>query len=97
GQPVSAGKTLPGGTTIESISGNVLTLSAAATETVSSKGITSLGPMPFAVGQQITAPGIPAGTTITEAKAGSLTLSKAATVTKTNTPLEAFSDCSEAD
>ena len=95
GQPLIAGKALPAGTTIEAREGDRLILSAPANETTE-RGVASLGPLPFAVGQTITAPGIPYGTTIEAAETGKLTLSAAASVTKSGAPLEAFSPCTEA-
>lgn len=98
GQPLSGSGIAPG-TTIQEVEGQTLTLSAPATLTTAPgkpATLTSPGPMPFAVGQGIRAPGIPAGTTITAVKAGELELSKAATVKKAAAPIEAFSQCSEA-
>jgi hypothetical protein len=95
GQPVTSSGKIPIGTTIVSISGSTLTLSANATVTNSSAAITSAGPQPFAVGQAISGEGIPSATTITAVGAGSLTLSAAATITKANVPLTASSACSE--
>jgi hypothetical protein len=77
GQPIS-GTGIPVGTTVASVSGTTLTLSANATASGAGVELTSNGPRPFAVGQTITGAGIPAGTTIAAASAGSLTLSAAA-------------------
>ncbi len=94
GQPLTALGKVPAGTTIASVSGATLTLSAAATGS-GVGNVSSRGPMPFEVGQTISAPGIPPKTTIVEAKGGELRLSQAATGSAT-VPLSAFGECSEA-
>lgn len=96
GQPVSAPGKVPAGTTIVSVAGQTLTLSANATASSASAPISSKGPMPFAVGQTIAAAGIPPGTTIAAVGFGSLTLSANATKSATATPLSATSECTEA-
>ncbi len=98
GQVVTApAAKLPAGTTIVSVSGSTLTLSAAAGETGSEKTTSSKGPLPFEVGQAISGAGIPPGTTIEEAKSGELKLSKAATKTESSpVSLSATSPCTEA-
>jgi hypothetical protein len=98
GQPVSApAAELPPGTTITEVSGPTLTLSAPAGKSGASKTISSKGPLPFAVGQTITGPGIPLKTTIVATAEGSLTLSANATQTQAAAPLSAYSECTEAD
>jgi DNA-binding beta-propeller fold protein YncE len=98
GQPVNApAAELPPGTTITEVSGSTLTLSAPAGKSGAAKTISSKGPLPFAVGQTITAPGIPLKTTIIAVAEGSLTLSADATQTQAAAKLSAYSECTEAD
>ncbi len=94
GQPLTALGKVSAGTTIASVSGATLTLSAAATGSGAATAF-SRGPMPFEVGQTISAPGIPSHTTIVEAKGGELKLSQAATGSA-SAPLSAFGQCAEA-
>lgn len=95
GQPVTAAGKIPSGTTIVSVAGSTLTLSAKATASSASAAITSRGPAPFAVGQAISGTGIPPATTIAAVATGSLTLSANATENKSVIPLIATSKCTE--
>lgn len=93
GQPIS-GTGIPVGTTVISV-GTVtetsgtrsLKLSNAATATVTGAQLSSEGPLPFAVGQQIAGAGIPLNTTVTAVGAGMLTLSQGAIASATGVAL----------
>ena len=93
GDPVSGSGIAPG-TTITSISGNVVTLSVPLVGNMPEGAlISSEGPEPFAVGQRITGNGIPAGTTIEAIARGELTLSKPAAFTGSGVELNAGAEC----
>jgi hypothetical protein len=97
GQPIT-GSGIPAATTVVSVEGSALNLSAAVEAGKTATGVTvsSTGPMPFEVGQRISAPGISQGTTITAVAPGSLTISAKATLTKAGVALGARGECTEA-
>ena len=101
GQRLS-GNCIPSGTVIEKVTeeaaGEFIYLTLSKPTTCALPKIRGLmsevfaeGPAPFAVGQQISAPGIEPGTTITAVAPGSLTLSQAATETAAAVALSATS------
>jgi hypothetical protein len=95
GQPLTALGKVPSGTTILSVEGSTLTLSANATGTGEIK-VSSKGPLPFAVGQEISGAGIAPDTTIEAVALGQLTLSKPAGASGSAVALTAGSPCTEA-
>ncbi|HEY5051813.1 MAG TPA: hypothetical protein VII45_00210 [Solirubrobacterales bacterium] len=87
GQPIS-GAGIPAGTTIKNVLGSRwLVLSAPATAAGTGVALSSEGPSPFFVNEEITAPGIPPGTRILTRGPGALTLSQAATASSSGTTL----------
>jgi hypothetical protein len=95
GQPLTALGKVPPGTTILSVEGSTLTLSANATGTGEVK-VSSKGPLPFEVGQEIAGKGIAPDTTIEAVALGELTLSKPAGASGSAVALTAGSPCTEA-
>ena len=94
GQPISAGSAIAPGTTIAKFSAGIVTLSKPTTAKLP-KGslISSGGPAPFAVGQEISGNGIAPGTTIAAVAAGALTLSKPAVSSGGAVELRAGGEC----
>jgi hypothetical protein len=95
GQPLTALGKVPSGTTILSVEGSTLTLSNNATG-AGSGNVSSKGPLPFQVGQEVSGKGIAPDTTIEAVALGELTLSKPATASGSNVALTAGSPCTEA-
>jgi hypothetical protein len=95
GQLIS-GKGIPVGTTIVGVSGDTITLSAAATVTEKSGGYDTYRVDVFHVGERVEGYGVAPGTTVTGVSAGGLTLSAPADVSEGSVVLQGGGECVEA-
>ena len=98
GQPLS-GSTFEAGTTITkvSVAGNgevTIGLSNQTVETLSGGAeVSSVGPVPFVVGEKVSGNGVAPGTTVAGTSGGSLTLSQPAAASGTDVELNAGGEC----